>query len=173
MSKPSTTEANAELVAFCHQEHRRVVGLLALYLGDEATAQELAQDTFAKLCEHWHRVRDMDNRQAWLNRVALNLARSWFRRRYAEHRAQARHGPTTDEVDDANPTDAVAVRRAVSGLPPRQRTALVLRYYADLPVAEVAAQMGCAEGTVRALTHRAIATLRERAGLLHTEEVPS
>lgn len=161
---------DTELVAFCHSEHRRLVGLLALYVGDEPTAQELAQDAFAKLCEHWGRVQAMDNRRAWLNRVALNLARSWLRRRYAERRARARHGPDTD-VEEHRAAEVVAVRSAVAALPTRQRTALVLRYYADLPVAEVAAQMRCAEGTVKALTHRAIATLRERSGLAEAEEV--
>lgn len=69
---------------------------------------------------------------------------------------------------DARPTDppgpdlaqASAIRQAVAALPRRQRTALVLRYYADLPVGEVAALMGCGPGTVKSLTNRAISALR-------------
>lgn len=169
MTQERHEPADADLASFCHGEHRRLVGLLALYVGDEATAQELAQDAFARLCEHWDRVCRMTNRRAWLNRVALNLARSWFRRRSAERRAQRRHGPDV-QIEESQPADVLAVRGAVAALPPRQRTALVLRYYADLPVADVAAHMGCAEGTVRALTHRAIGALRERAGLFDYEE---
>lgn len=154
-----------ELASFCESEHRRLVGLLALYVGDRTTAQELAQDAFTRLCEHWPRVKDMANRRAWLTKVAMNLARSWFRRKAAERRAYRRH----DSGDDPHPTDrasVIAVREAVAELPERQRTALVLRYFAELPVAETAQAMSCAEGTVKSLTHRAIRTLRDRGGLI-------
>jgi DNA-directed RNA polymerase specialized sigma24 family protein len=56
--------------------------------------------------------------------------------------------------------EAFAIRQAIAALPRRQRTALVLRYYADLPIGEVAALMGCAPGTVKSLTNRAISALR-------------
>lgn len=161
---------DAELAAFCAVEHPRLVRLLALYVGSVPVAEELAQDSVARLCEHWPRVAAMANRRAWLTRVALNLANSWFRRRAAERRAQARHGPVPDRVDEPGTAAALAVRAAVAALPPRQRTALVLRYYADLPVAEVAALMRCSEGTVKALTHQAIARLRERGGLRDDQE---
>jgi RNA polymerase sigma factor (sigma-70 family) len=66
----------------------------------------------------------------------------------------------------------VAVRAAVSALPPRQRAAIVARYYLDLDVAASAELLGCQPGTVKALTHQAIASLR-RAGLAVPEEVPT
>jgi RNA polymerase sigma factor (sigma-70 family) len=89
-------------------------------------------------------------------RVAINLTNSWLRRRMAERRARARLGARAAGAHlDPDPADAVAIRRAVAALPRRQRTALVLRYYADLPVAEVAALMGCAPGTVKSLTSKA------------------
>lgn len=166
----SQRHEDVALTAFCAAEHPRLVGLLTLYVGDQPTAEELAQDAFARLCEHWPRVSAMSNRRAWLNRVALNLANSWFRRRSAERRARARHGPENG-VDVPAHADAIAVRGAVAGLPRRQRMALVLRYFEDLPVAEVAVQMGCAQGTVKALTHKAIVALRERAGLFEQTEV--
>ncbi len=67
---------------------------------------------------------------------------------------------------------AVAVRAAVSALPPRQRAAILARYYLDLDVAASADLLGCQPGTVKALTHQAIASLR-RAGLTVPEEVPT
>lgn len=158
-----------ELASFCESEHRRLVGLLALYVGERPIAEELAQDAFARLCEHWPRVSGMGNRRAWLNRVALNLAKSWFRRKAAERRAYRRH----ESGDDPHPHDrasAIAIREAVSGLPERQRMALVLRYFADYSVADTAELMGCAQGTVKSLTHRAIETLRDRGGLVEIEE---
>jgi RNA polymerase sigma factor (sigma-70 family) len=69
----------------------------------------------------------------------------------------------------ADAADAIAVRDALDALPERQRGALVLRYFSDLPVAEVAAIMGCPEGTVKTLTARAIASLR-KAGLVDDQE---
>lgn len=169
-SESPATPEDQELAAFCRGEHAGLVGLLALYTGDRAVAEELAQEALIRACEHWGRVRGMDNRRAWLTRVAINLANSWFRRRFAERRAHARHGaPSTVAHDDA--ADVIAVRAAVAALPRRQRTALVLRYFADLPAAEVAAQMGCAEPTVRSLTNRAISSLRVHAGLFEHQEL--
>lgn len=163
---PHERSQTAELEEFCRSEHVRLVGLLTLHVGDVGTAEELAQDAFARVCEHWPRVSEMANRRAWLNRVALNLANSWFRRKGAERRARARHGPDLDVPREADSADAIAVREAVAALPCRQRMALVLRYYEDLSVAQTSEVMGCADGTVKALTHHAIRALRDHAGLL-------
>lgn len=157
-----------ELAAFIHQEHRRLVGLLALQVGRVAVAEELAQDALTRLCEHWPRVRRMANRRGWLNRVAINLANSWWRRRYAERRANRRHGPEQSVVEPQT-TDVVAVREAVSALPPRQRTVIALRFYEQLSVAETAELMGCAQGTVKSLTHKAVSRLRTHADLIDEE----
>jgi RNA polymerase sigma-70 factor (ECF subfamily) len=119
-------------------------------------------------------VRELDEplATAWTYRVAVNLANSWLRRRMAERRAHARlSGRAASAHTDPDPADAVAVRRAVGALPRRQRTALVLRYYADLPVAEVAALMGCAPGTVKSLTSKALTALRRVEGMQVAEEV--
>lgn len=157
-----------ELAAFVHQEHRRLVGLLALQVGRITVAEELAQDALIRLCEHWPRVRHMADRRSWLNRVAINLANSWWRRRYAERRANRRHGPG-ELVDEHTTADVIAVREAVAALPPRQRTVIALRFYEQMSVAETAAQMRCAEGTVKSLTHKALTRLRDRAGLVDEE----
>jgi DNA-directed RNA polymerase specialized sigma24 family protein len=106
-------------------------------------------------------VRTMASPQAWLSTVGINLARSWWRRRFALQRAQRRLGPRPEFDDSAGePADVLAIRTAVATLPHRQRAALVLRYYAGLSIAETARQLHCAEGTVKSLTHRALATLR-------------
>lgn len=113
--------------AFCAAQHRRLVGLLSLQVGDRHVAEELAQDVLLKVCEHWSELNDP---VAWMHRVAINHANSWFRR----------------------------------------RAALAYRYYAGLSVRETAAAMACAEGTVKALTHQAIAALREGAALHPTTD---
>lgn len=160
------------LQRFVAGEHQRLVGLLALYTGDRWTADELAQDAIVRLCQHWPRVQRMADPRAWLNRVAINLANSWFRRRAAERRAMARARPTSDAADPEHST-TVAVRSMVATLPRRQRMALVLRYYEGLSVAQAAAVMQCAEGTVKALTHRGIQALRVSDLVERPEEVPN
>lgn len=146
--------------AFCTAEHPRLVGLLALHVGDRLVAEELAQDALVRLQEQWPKVRLMASPHAWLCRVGVNLANSWWRRRYAERRAMAlsASGQRSAGSDDA--ADVVAIRTAVAALPRRQRTALTLRYFAGLSVTETAADMRCAEGTVKSLCSQAIAGLR-------------
>lgn len=157
------TSVDPALDRFVAAEHARLVGMLALYTGDRWVADELAQDAIVRLCQHWPRVREMADRRAWLNRVAFNLANSWFRRRGAERRALAVTGPDRGVVED-DTASTLAIRRAVADLPPRQRTAVVLRHFEGLSVTETATAMRCAEGTVKALTHRGVTALRA-AGL--------
>lgn len=156
-------DIDEDLAAFCEREHQRLVGLLALYVGDAHTAEELAQDALVKLCQHWPRVRRMANPTAWLTSVGMNLARSMFRRRAAGRRAMARHGGP-DRTPPADTAAVLAIRTAVSELPPRMREAVIHRYFLGRSVAETAEAMGCAQGTVKALAHKAVRALRA-AGL--------
>ena len=150
---------------FYNAQYRRLMGSLVLYTGDRELAMDLAQEAMARAYRDWRKVAYLASPSAWLHRVAFNLANSAFRRRLVEWRSSAR----TDAWEatthrDADTGVAVSVRAAVAALPKRQKTALVLRYYADMPVAEAAEAMGCAEGTVRALTSQALDALR-RSGL--------
>lgn len=161
--------AEDPLEAFCRLEHPKIVGALTLYCGDRDLAMELAQDTMVRVVQHWRRVSGMAAPSAWTHRVAMNLANSWFRRSTAKRRAD-RHVTHEAMIAHLEPDSAasISVRTAVVGLPPRQRAAIVLRYYADLSIDEVAEIMGCRPGTVSALTHQAIRSLRE-AGLTDLE----
>lgn len=149
---------------FCRRVRPRLLGVLGFLCGDRDVAEDLAQETMARVWVSWAKVGDLSEHAAtaWTYRVAVNLAKSWLRRRAAERRAVARLATNTSEartVQDA--ADAIAVRTAVASLSPRQRTALVLRYYADMPVTDVARLMGCAPGTVKALTSQAVSALRQ------------
>jgi RNA polymerase sigma-70 factor (sigma-E family) len=162
------------VIGFCDRVRPRLVGTLSLLCGDGDAAEELAQEALARVWLRWSRVRELGepSATAWTYRVAINLANSWFRRRMAERRARARLATrAAGAYIDPDPADAVAVRRAVAALPRRQRTAVVLRYYADLPVAEVPVLMGCAPGTVKSLTRKALTALRRVEGMQVVEEV--
>jgi DNA-directed RNA polymerase specialized sigma24 family protein len=99
--------------------------------------------------------------------VGINLANSYYRRRIAERKANAR-AAAGSALPDPGPDleTASAIRSAVSSLPRRQRTALVMRYYLDLPVRDVARHMDCSEGTVKALTSQAVSGLRRHPQII-------
>lgn len=150
-----------ELAALCRRQFPRLVGLLALHVRDQQVAEELAQETLVALCQRWPHV---DRPEAWLTRVALNIGTSWVRRRLAERRAYRRHGGSSLGIMPPPTAEILAVREAVAALPSRQRTAVVLRFYEQLSVAETADVMDCPAGTVKALTHRGLERLaRDRS----------
>ena len=70
------TQPPLALVRFVEEQYPRVEGALVLYTGDRALAQDLAQDTFARVCQHWDRVERMAAPGPWVHRVAMNLAHS-------------------------------------------------------------------------------------------------
>jgi RNA polymerase sigma-70 factor (sigma-E family) len=166
-------EWESEFAAFCLEEHPRLVGALSLYCGDPVLAEELAQDALSTACRDWKRVRHLGAPGAWTHRVAINLANSHFRRKAAESRAKRRLQEDQSSCRGASLDRAAAIdiRRAVASLPRRQRTALILRYYVDLSVREVAVAMECPEGTVKTLTSKAIASLRQSPALNELKEV--
>ncbi|MGH2734113.1 MAG: SigE family RNA polymerase sigma factor [Actinomycetota bacterium] len=164
--------APRDLVLFCELHHPRLVGMLSLYCGDAAVAEEVAQEALLKTCRQWRRVRRMDNPAGWLHRVGFNLANSHYRRRNAERRAGEKLSARPPDGSNPDVADAVALRRAVAELPKRQKTALVLRYYADLPYAEIAALMDAPQPTVKSLVRRAVERLRSH-GFEELKEVPN
>lgn len=164
------TMADSPEAWLCTQLEPGLIGALTLYCGDRFVAEELAQETLVRLLDRWGQVQHMASPAAWAHRVAINLANSRFRRLRAERRARQRlegHAVQahSDDMHGVDVAAHIAVREAVCRLPKRQRTALVLRYYADLPVTEVATLMDCSPGTVKSLTHHAIDALRQ-AGLV-------
>ena len=160
-------QQSGEVTAFCQRVQPRLLGALTLYCGDAAVAEELTQETLAVVWDKWSRVQVMAAPEAWALRVGFNMANSWLRRRIAERRALRRLGPGSDHHDV--PEDP-GVREALRRLPTRQRTAVVMRYFADLSVEQTAEAMRCAPGTVKALTHQGITSLRRDLALSDMEE---
>ena len=157
-----------DLGEFYASEYPKLTGILTLYCGDRQLALELAQEAMARACRHWSKVQTLDMPAAWVHRVGINLANSTFRRRL---RRREHAAPAIEHHHDHN--TAIAVRTAVSRLPRRQREALVLRYFLDLPVDQVATRMTCSPGTVKALTSQAIDNLRRTGALADDEEAAS
>jgi len=143
---------------FCREVSPRLVGALTLQCGSKEAAEDLAQEAMAKVWERWNELRLSENPSGWAYRVAFNLALSAGRRRAAERRALERM--LVDEPDGTDDATRMALRDALAELAPRQRAAVVLRFYGQFSVAETAEAMGCATGTVKALTSQGIARLR-------------
>ena len=170
-ARSTATADDRALDSFCRRQHPRLVGMIGLYCGDRDLAEELVQEALARLCVHWPRLPSDADAARWVTRVSFNLAKSSFRTRAARRRIMERYGGSLAPAmpGDDEGTSALAVRAAVAGLPERQRRVIVLRYFCDLPVADVAELMGCPEGTVKSLTSGAVAGLR-RAGLEVTDD---
>jgi RNA polymerase sigma-70 factor, ECF subfamily len=129
----------------------RLVRYTYALTGNLSDAQDLAQEAFARAWQRWDSVRDYDSPEAWVRRVATNLATSRFRRdrtaRAAAHLLLAR------DVPEISP-DTVALVAALRTLPERQRVVVVLHYLADLPVGQIAQELRCPVGSVKAWLSR-------------------
>lgn len=143
--------------------------LAVLLVGDRGHAEDLLQTALLRLCVRWRSVQA--HPEAYVRRVLVNLARDRWRHR-------ARRVPEAELTESAHttardPADAVvdrdALRQALAALPRRQREVMVLRFFADLSVAETAATLRMSEGTVKAHTSRAVTRLRQELGEQITE----
>ena len=139
--------------------------LAYLLTGDRGLAEDLVQDAFVKLAGRFVHLRSQPMFLAYLRTTVLNLARSHGRRKAVERRYTERIAPVS-AVEGPDLSDRERLRDALMGLPLRQRTAVVLRYYEDLPEAEVADLMHLGQGAVRSLVARGMATLRIQVGAI-------
>ncbi|MET7707160.1 sigma-70 family RNA polymerase sigma factor [Micromonospora sp. NPDC005413] len=145
---------------------RRLVVQLYAVTGDLNEAQEAVQEAFTRALVAPGRFTSLDNPEAWLRRVAVNVARSRYRRRRVLDGLLRRIGPPP-AVADRSP-EHLALLAALRGLPEGQRHALALHYLVDLPIGEVAATLGVSPGTVKSRLSRGRQAL---AALLFDSEI--
>ncbi|GAC1479258.1 MAG: SigE family RNA polymerase sigma factor [Acidimicrobiales bacterium] len=142
--------AVAPFAEFYREQHEPMLRLAYLLTQSHAVAEDLVQDSFMRVEPRWT---SLDQPVAYLRRTVTNACYSYHRRRKREaavpFEAPADREPEHDEMWDA-----------LARLAPRRRAALVLRYYLDLSEADIASALGCRKGTVKSLTHRALADLR-------------
>jgi len=147
------------------ERHASEAGRLAYLLtGDRQLAEDLVQDAFVKLTGRFVHRRDPAGLHAYLRVTVVNLARSHHRRRAVERRFAEREAHRDLGTAPSDLSDRDTLQRALMSLPLRQRTAVVLRYYEDLDIAQTASAMRCSEGTVKTLTSRGLARLRPLIG---------
>ena len=145
-----------DLEALYREHYEPAVRLAHVLTGNRARSEELAQDAFVRLAP---KIGALDSPPAYLRTVLVNLCRDDGRRA-----ARAKDHPIPPErvtPEPPVPTTSTAVWQALQALPERQRVAVTLRFYLDLPDDEIAEVLGSRPGTVRSLVHRALATLKE------------
>jgi RNA polymerase sigma-70 factor (sigma-E family) len=153
--------ASAAITALYAEHALGLVRLAHVMLGDRAAAEDVVHDAFCGLYRHWSNLADPGKAQAYLRSAVLNGSRSVLR--------LSGHGPVFDVQEPRDAEDgetamlAAQIRESVLAalrrVPERQREALVLRYYLDLPDSEIAAVMSVGESTVRSTIHRGLAKL--------------
>ena len=154
-------EAHGAVAALFAEHHLALVRLAVVMVGDVATAEDVVQDAFEKLQAGWHRLEDSDRSLAYARAAVLNGCRNVRRRSAIARKHAAYAGPPNTSQPDAVQAlaDSAELMAAIRALPRRQREVLVLRFYLDLDVAEVADMLNIGPSSVRSSSARALAQL--------------
>lgn len=154
-----------ELLADLYRAHWvSLVGTATWLTGDRQLGEEIAQDAYIRLIEHWSRIKDPLAAPAWLRRTVINLSRTQNRRFAIGRQKRELIGASTATSDDSASAlgDALAngpLGDAIRKLPRRQRECIVLRFVHDLAVDQIAATLDISAGSVKTHLHRATAQL--------------
>jgi RNA polymerase sigma-70 factor (ECF subfamily) len=140
----------------------RLLGHVFLVTGDLHAAEEIVQEAFTRASVRWAHLRGYDLPEAWVRRVAMNLAADRARslRRQASAILRLEPPPTVPSVS----VETLALVQALGTLPVRQRQAIVLHYLLDLPIQEVAQVLAVRGGTVKSLLARGRRALAAKLG---------
>ena len=154
--------ADLAVVELYSQHYRALVRLAALLVRDTPTAEEVVQDAFVAMHGGWQRLRDAEKALAYLRQAVVNRSRSVLRHRTVVDKNLQKAPPDMPSAEHGALAllERDAVVAALRHLPDRQREAIVLRYYADLSEADIAAAMGISRGAVKSHTSRGISALR-------------
>jgi RNA polymerase sigma-70 factor (sigma-E family) len=148
---------------------------------DLAEAEDLVQETLLRVARRWHKVHTMAHPAAYARRILVNLVidhagqRALRNRELAMHESTFGSGPADPRAEgELQAVDSYTVLlAALASLPARQRAVIVLRYWHDLPEAEVAAVLSCSIGTVKSTASRGLSKLRELIGAAELEPCPA
>lgn len=143
--------------AYVDARGQHLVRVAYLLTGDQQLAQDLVQGVLSRALLSWSRLSQLDDIDAYLRRAVVNARTSWWRR-VTRHESPVELLPVI--VAPAPTEDRAALVGELARLPYGQRAVLVLRYFEDLPDAQIASILGCAEATVRSHARRGLTTLR-------------
>jgi RNA polymerase sigma-70 factor (sigma-E family) len=161
-SERAEWSADLAVIELYSAHYQSLVRLAAMLVRDTGTAEEVVQDAFVAMHDGWRRLKDTDKALAYLRQATVNRSRSVLRHRLVVEKNQPKPPPDMPSAEHGALTrlERSAVVAALRRLPERQREAIVLRYYADMSEAEIAAAMNISAGAVKSHTARAMAALR-------------
>jgi RNA polymerase sigma-70 factor (sigma-E family) len=154
-------EVESLVARLFHAEGRRLVSLARFFVDDRTAAEDLVQEAFIRLARSAHRIQDQDRAAEYLRSIVINLARDHNRRGLVSlrHRPPADPDEPSAEVRATQREDVREVVEALRSLPRRQRDCVALRYYLDLPIAEIAATLGLSSNSVKTHLQRGMRAL--------------
>lgn len=156
-----TSAGSVDVAALFDAEAASLTRLARFYVDDKTAAEDLVQEAFIRFARHHGRLRDPDRAAAYLRSIVINLARDHNRRGFVSwrHRPPAQpDAPSAAETAEER-AERAAVVEALRALPRRQRDCVTLRYYYDMPVAEIAATLGLSVNTVKTHLQRGLDAL--------------
>jgi RNA polymerase sigma-70 factor (sigma-E family) len=155
-------DADRAVGALYRAHYQSLLRLAMLMVGDCGAAEEVVQDAFVAMHGRWRRLRGTDKALPYLRQTVVNRSRSVLRHRGVVDKYAPKPPADAPSAEPGALTllESLVVMDALRGLPPRQREALALRYYADLSEADVANAMGIRESAVRSHAARGLSALR-------------
>jgi RNA polymerase sigma-70 factor (sigma-E family) len=159
---PADWDADRAVTALYSTHYRSLVRLATLLVRDLSTAEEVVQDSFTAMHGGWRRFHDSEKALSYLRQSVVNRSRSVLRHRMVVDRNAPKPLPDIPSAEHGAIVllERSAVVAALRTLHPRQREALVLRYYGDMTEAQIASIMGISRGAVKSHTARAMSALR-------------
>jgi RNA polymerase sigma-70 factor (sigma-E family) len=164
---------DAEFLDFAEASRTRLRRTAYLMCGDWDRASDITQEALIRLYVVWPRIEKGAGLAAYARRVVVTVAIDMGRKRSSGELPDADPDVPGTSDPTAGIADRITIIQALAALPPRQRACVVLRYYEDLSVADVARVLGCREGTVKSQTARGLDTLRTALGGLTAEGAAS
>ncbi len=163
---PIAIDSDALVVSMFRQEGASLVRLARLFVDDRNAAEDLVQEAFIRLARSAGRIKDLDRAPAYLRSIVLNLARDHNRRGLMSLRQHLPFDEARASVEDELDIreDQRRVLEALRDLPHRQRDCLVLRYYDELGIDEIAATLDLSRNSVKTHLQRGLAALGRRLG---------
>jgi RNA polymerase sigma-70 factor (sigma-E family) len=161
-TEPAAWSAELAVIELYSVQYKALVRLAAMLVRDISTAEEVVQDAFIAMHDGWHRLKDTEKALAYLRQAVVNRSRSVLRHRVVVEKNAPKPAPDMPSAEHGAMAllERSAVIAALRDLPGRQREAIVLRYYADLSEADIAAAMEISRGAVKSHTARGMASLK-------------
>ncbi|MET9268544.1 sigma-70 family RNA polymerase sigma factor [Kribbella sp. NPDC003557] len=155
-------DTDALVVTLFRAEAARLVQLARWFVDDRTAAEDLVQEAFLRLARSQHRIHDQDRAAAYLRSIVINLARDHNRRGLVSLRHRLPADPDDRSAEDhaAEDESRREVVAALRALPRRQRDCVVLRYYLELSVADIAGTLGLSPNSVKTHLQRGLRSLK-------------